>query len=34
MNALFFKITLICYFLGTLAFLAYLLAGKKETFSR
>ena len=33
-NALFFKITLICYFLGTLAFLAYLLAGKKEKFSR
>jgi cytochrome c-type biogenesis protein CcsB len=34
MHDLFFKITLVCYFLGTLAFLAYLLAGKKETFSR
>lgn len=34
MNALFFKITLVSYFLGTLAFLVYLLAGKKELLSR
>ncbi|MBI3610975.1 MAG: cytochrome c biogenesis protein CcsA [Nitrospirae bacterium] len=34
MNVLFFKITLICYFLGTLAFLGYLLAGKKAMLSR
>jgi len=33
-NLLFFKITLVSYFLGTLAFLAYLLAGKKESLSR
>jgi len=34
MNSLFFTITLICYFLGTMAFLVYLMAGKKELLSR
>ena len=34
MSSLFSKITIVCYFLGTLSFLAYLLAGKKESFSR
>jgi cytochrome c-type biogenesis protein CcsB len=34
MIALFFTITLICYVLGTMAFLVYLMAGKKELLSR
>jgi len=34
MNVLFFQITLGCYFFGTVTFLVYLLAGKKESFSR
>jgi cytochrome c-type biogenesis protein CcsB len=34
MNVLFFKITLACYFFGTVIFLIYLIAGKKESFSR
>ncbi len=34
MDALFIKITIFFYFLGTLAFLAYLMVGKKEILSR